>query len=107
MSLLKSQQHRIAILSLLLLAITPLRAAENSNKGWFPLFNDKDLGGWTVKIAEHPLGKNYGDTFRVEDGMIKAAYEKENYSPNPEVYYRDITNEPIDQMPSLAVREQR
>lgn len=43
---------------------------------WIPLFNGHDLHGWTVKIAQHPLGENYADTFRVEDGMIKASYDK-------------------------------
>ena len=43
---------------------------------WIPLFNGKDLTGWTVKIAKHPLGDNFADTFRVEDGMIKVAYDK-------------------------------
>jgi Domain of Unknown Function (DUF1080) len=40
------------------------------------LFNGKNLDGWTIKIAKHPLGENYADTFRVEDGMIKVYYNK-------------------------------
>jgi hypothetical protein len=54
-------------------------AAENSavsSEGWIPLFNGRDLSGWTVKIAKQPLGVNYADTFRVEDGIIKVAYDK-------------------------------
>jgi len=43
---------------------------------WIPLFNGKNLDGWTVKIAGHPLGDNFADTFRVEDGIIKVAYDK-------------------------------
>jgi hypothetical protein len=42
---------------------------------WHSLFNGRDLSGWTIKIAKHPLGENYADTFRVEDGMIKVAYD--------------------------------
>ena len=45
-------------------------------EGWVSLFNGKDLDGWTVKVAKHPLGENYGDTFRVEDGVIKVAYDR-------------------------------
>jgi hypothetical protein len=45
-------------------------------RAWVPLFNGKNLDGWTVKIAGHPLGENYADTFRVEDGIIKVAYDK-------------------------------
>lgn len=51
------------------------RAAAAEEK-WLPLFNGKNLDGWTVKIAQHPLGENFGDTFRVEDGIIKVGYDK-------------------------------
>jgi hypothetical protein len=43
---------------------------------WHSLFNGRDLSGWTVKINKHPLGDNYADTFRVEDGVIKVAYDR-------------------------------
>lgn len=56
-----------------LVFLLPLRAAED---GWIPLFNGRDLSGWTVKIAKHPLGVNFADTFRVEDGVIKVAYDR-------------------------------
>ncbi|QDT70860.1 family 16 glycoside hydrolase [Lacipirellula limnantheis] len=49
-------------------------AAEDD--GWIQLFNGKDLNGWTPKIRGHELGVNYADTFRVEDGVIKVAYDK-------------------------------
>lgn len=48
-----------------------------SGKGaWISLFNGKDLTGWKVKIAGHKLNDNYGDTFRVEDGILKVCYDK-------------------------------
>src|SRR6185503_10295464 len=43
---------------------------------WHSLFNGKNLDGWTPKIAKHPVGENYADTFRVEDGVIKVSYDK-------------------------------
>ena len=49
-------------------------AAEDGE--WRSLFNGRDLSGWTVKINKHPLGENYADTFRVEDGVIKVAYDR-------------------------------
>ncbi|RXK56662.1 DUF1080 domain-containing protein [Oleiharenicola lentus] len=55
------------------LAFLRLPAAEDS---WISLFNGKDLTGWTPKFAKHPLGVNYADTFRAEDGVIKVAYDK-------------------------------
>ncbi len=42
---------------------------------WIELFNGEDLTGWTVKIAGHPLGENYANTFRVEDGVLKCEYD--------------------------------
>ena len=43
---------------------------------WHSLFNGRDLSGWTIKIAKHPLNENYRDTFRVDDGIIKVVYDK-------------------------------
>jgi len=42
---------------------------------WISLFNGKNLDGWTPKIAGYELGDNYGNTFRVEDGVLKVAYD--------------------------------
>jgi hypothetical protein len=61
------------------LVLIPLASGSNASAetgGWIPLFNGKDLDGWTVKVAKHPLGVNFGDTFRVENGVIKVAYDK-------------------------------
>jgi len=43
---------------------------------WHALFNGRNLDGWSVKIAKHPLNDNYRDTFRVEDGILKVSYDK-------------------------------
>ena len=45
-------------------------------KDWISLFNGKNLDGWVVKFAGHELGDNYGDTFRVENGLIRVMYDK-------------------------------
>ena len=42
---------------------------------WIPLFNGEDLTGWTPKIRYHEPGDNFGNTFQVEDGMIKVRYD--------------------------------
>ena len=41
-------------------------------KDWIQLFNGKNLDGWKVKITGYDLGDNFGNTFRVEDGVLKA-----------------------------------
>ncbi len=43
---------------------------------WQQLFNGKDLTGWTPKITGYALGDNFGDTFRVRDGLLTVNYEK-------------------------------
>ncbi|MDP4626203.1 MAG: DUF1080 domain-containing protein [Akkermansiaceae bacterium] len=56
----------------LLLAACNIALAETP---WVPLFNGKDLSGWTPKICKHPLGVNFADTFSVEDGILKVSYD--------------------------------
>jgi hypothetical protein len=56
------------------LAIVPALAQDA--KDWVPIFNGKNLDGWTVKLAHHEVGDNFGDTFRVENGMMRVSYDK-------------------------------
>ena len=51
----------------------PLAAAEQE---WIQLFNGRDLDDWVIKIKSYELGDNYGDTFRVEDGLLKVSYDQ-------------------------------
>lgn len=41
---------------------------------WRPIFNGRSLDGWVPKIAGHPLGDNYRDTFVVDHGSIRVSY---------------------------------
>ena len=43
---------------------------------WISLFNGKDLAEWTVKINGYAAGENYGNTFRVENGVLKVSYDQ-------------------------------
>jgi 3-keto-disaccharide hydrolase len=43
---------------------------------WQELFNGRNLDGWVVKLAHHEVGDNYGETFRVENGLIRVMYDK-------------------------------
>lgn len=45
-------------------------------KEWRQLFNGKDLKNWDIKINGYDLNDNFGNTFRVENGVIKTGYEK-------------------------------
>lgn len=61
---------RFAALSFFALSMAGL-----AEQPWVPLFNGKNLEGWTPKIAGHPLGENAFNTFRVEDGILKVSYD--------------------------------
>ena len=52
------------------------RDATAGSGGWMSLFNGEDLTGWTPKITGHAPGDNYGNTFRVEDGILKVCYDR-------------------------------
>lgn len=46
------------------------------DNSWNSLFNGKNLDGWTVKIHHYDVFDNYGNTFRVEDSIIKVRYDQ-------------------------------
>jgi len=58
---------------LILLVCCAAVAQEPSD--WIQLFNGKDLTGWTPKIRGSEPGVNFGNTFRVENGVLKVGYE--------------------------------
>ena len=43
---------------------------------WIKLFNGKDINDWVVKIYHHDAGVNFGNTFRVENGMVEVRYDQ-------------------------------
>ena len=55
-----------------------------SQEKWVPLFNGKNLDGWTPKIRYEKCGEDSRSTFRVEDGILKAGYE--NYDEFNETF---------------------
>ena len=60
----------------ILIAGFMLSCSTTKKDNWIPLFNGKDISNWTVKIHHHEVGDNYGNTFRVEDGVIKIRYDQ-------------------------------
>ncbi len=47
----------------------------SEKEGWENIFNEKDIDNWTTKIHHYETGDNYGDTFRVENDIIKVRYD--------------------------------
>lgn len=69
------------ILSLILLlsvlgACKLIQPKSSTEKGFTSLFNGKDINNWIVKINHHDVGDNFGETFRVKDGVIQVRYDQ-------------------------------
>jgi hypothetical protein len=61
-----------------LLALMGCASLKNqpAKEEWISIFNGKDIKDWIVKIHHHEVGDNYGNTFRVDSGMIKVRYDQ-------------------------------
>jgi hypothetical protein len=72
----------LAVLSVTCLVVLSLwsvsTVAQNNSdrEEWLSLFNGKDLNDWIIKIRRHEVGDNFGNTFRVNNGMIEVRYDK-------------------------------
>lgn len=71
-------KYTIVLISIFFLffSCTALRSNEARNGGWVDLFNGKDINDWMVKIHHHEEGVNFGNTFRVENGVIQVRYDE-------------------------------
>ncbi|WP_298738884.1 DUF1080 domain-containing protein [uncultured Chitinophaga sp.] len=81
---------------LLLLSVSACaqKSAKTASPGkWIELFNGKDLKDWDIKIAGHELNDNFGNTFRVEDGLLKVRYDQ--YSNFDEQYGHIFYKQPF------------
>ena len=69
------------LLLLLSLVSTSFHLKESSVKErhkekWVSLFNGKNLDNWIPKIAGYKSGENFGNTFRVENGILSTRYDQ-------------------------------
>ncbi|WP_422180802.1 3-keto-disaccharide hydrolase [Caulobacter sp.] len=66
---------RRAAMGLALALCAGAASAENVKAGpWRSLFDGKTLNGWTAKVAKHPAGENYRQTFIADQGVIRVSY---------------------------------
>ena len=72
----KSLPSVLTAMLVVLTAVTFVQAEDTDKSEWIQLFNGKNLDGWKVKITGYDLNDNFGDTFRVEEGLLKVAYDK-------------------------------
>lgn len=92
-------RFRVITLLFYLFAVNLSFAQRNStDEEWKELFNEKDINDWIVKIHHYDVNDNYGNTFRVEDQMIRVKYDQYEgefnerfghlYYKNPYSYFR-------------------
>jgi hypothetical protein len=66
----------LAFSAILFSYTSKVSGANKDNKKWISLFNGKDLKGWTPKISGYKVGENFGNTFRVENGILSVRYDQ-------------------------------
>jgi hypothetical protein len=64
-----------SVLLILILLCCQTPGNKNLSDEWIQLFNGKDINDWTAKISGYPVGENFANTFRVEDGKLKVVYD--------------------------------
>jgi len=74
MTVMKQNLYRLIII-FSIAACSTQKQTETKNE-WIKLFNGHNLEDWIVKVHHHDAGVNFGNTFRVEDGMIKVRYDQ-------------------------------
>jgi hypothetical protein len=67
--------RRLGALVAFVVAISGSACAPAPSDEWIPLFNGRDLTGWTPKIAGSDVGEDPWETFRVEDGLLTVSYD--------------------------------
>jgi hypothetical protein len=64
------------MISLIIAASILAQTPASDTRSWVQVFNGRNLDGWDVKITGHDLNDNWGNTFRVEDGLLKVRYDR-------------------------------
>src|SRR5688572_22470780 len=59
----------------ILVSCSTSKSNNSQDNRWVTLFNGKNLDGWKPKIAGFKYGENFGNTFRVENGILSTRYD--------------------------------
>ena len=66
----------LTLLVIFIILISSCQTISSKKENWIRLFNGKDLNDWVIKIKGSPLGMNYKNTFRVENGILRVSYDQ-------------------------------
>lgn len=67
-------RNSLYTLGMILIVFTGSCKEDKANE-WIPIFNGKDLTGWSPKFTGEVYGVNYLNTFRVKEGKLVAHYD--------------------------------
>ena len=75
---------------LLVLTLT-FSCKQKKDSEWIPIFNGKDLEGWSPKFTGETYGVNYLNTFQAKEGKLIACYDDyENFDNKfGHIFYRE------------------
>src|SRR5690606_6107969 len=68
-------KNLLYLLPIILLIACDKKNIDPNKEEWQSLFNGKNLEGWEIKIKGYDLGDNFGETFYVEDSILKVKYD--------------------------------
>lgn len=63
------------LVALTILSVNPTLAQDQEDEEWISLFNGENMDNWIIKFTGYELGENFNNTFRVEEGILKASYD--------------------------------
>ncbi|NLA61632.1 MAG: DUF1080 domain-containing protein [Bacteroidales bacterium] len=55
------------------------KKSNDESSEWLQLLANDNLDDWTVKIKGYEVGNNYGNTFQIENGVLKVRYNNDAY----------------------------
>lgn len=67
---------KLSFIFILALILSCEKTNDPNKEEWIQLFNGKDLSGWRSKITGHNLDDNFGNTFRVDSGLLRVKYDQ-------------------------------
>ncbi len=81
----------IFLMALAVLTACNSKKPQQQEEQWIQLFNGENLDGWDIKIAGYDLNDNFGNTFRVEDSLLKVRYDQYDEFTNQfgHIFYKE------------------
>ena len=81
------------LLSISIAGCSTKNKSNDESLEWLQLLANDNLDAWTVKIKGYEVGNNYGNTFKIENGILKVRYDNDAYPTFDDrfghIFYKD------------------